>query len=134
MFYYDYLPDKWSEGTEAVRCFYMHVWSRQQRIKSLKMVVETLHKHKYSYFYTLNPFLKLLSFLIPRICWICVQYMRLMLMNYLLIVHYSVNLLLALIRVREIGFVSFQGLDKLSNPVTWKKWHHNFFFKENIQF
>ena len=36
---------------------YMH--NRQQRIKSLKMVVETSNKNQYSYFYILNLFLKL---------------------------------------------------------------------------
>ena len=38
------------------RSFYM--FNRQQRIKSLKMVVETSDKNQYSYFYMLNSFLK----------------------------------------------------------------------------
>ena len=46
--------------------FYIH--NRQERIQSLKMVVETLDKNQYSYFYILKPFLSktkknLLSFL-----------------------------------------------------------------------
>ena len=39
--------------------FYMHIWNRLQRIKSIKMVVETSDKDQFSYFYVLNPFLKL---------------------------------------------------------------------------
>jgi len=33
-------------------------WNRLQRIKSVKMVVETSDKNQYSYFYILNSFLK----------------------------------------------------------------------------
>ena len=36
----------------------MHVWNRLQRIKSVKMVVETSDKNQYSYFYIVNSFLK----------------------------------------------------------------------------
>ena len=32
----------------------MHIWNYIQRIKSVKMVIETLDKNQYSYFYILN--------------------------------------------------------------------------------
>ena len=38
--------------------FYVHVWNRLQRIKSVKMVAETSDKNQYSYFYIVNSFLK----------------------------------------------------------------------------
>ena len=34
--------------------FYMHVWNPLQRIKSVKIVVETSDKNQFSYFYILN--------------------------------------------------------------------------------
>ena len=39
--------------------FYMYIWNRLQRMKSLKMVVETWHKNQFSYFYALNLLIKL---------------------------------------------------------------------------
>ena len=33
--------------------------NRRQHIKSLRMIVETSDENKYSYFYVLNPFIKL---------------------------------------------------------------------------
>ena len=38
--------------------FYMHIWNSLQRIKSLKMVVDTSDKNQFSYFYILSPFLE----------------------------------------------------------------------------
>ena len=55
---------KRSEGTEGVLAkrtrssFQMHICDRLQRIKSLKMIVETSHKNQFSYFSVLNQFLK----------------------------------------------------------------------------
>merc|ERR1719154_660041 len=37
--------------------FYMYVWNSLQRIKSVKVVVETLNKNQFSYFYVVNLFL-----------------------------------------------------------------------------
>ena len=37
---------------------YIHE-NRRQRIKSLKIVIETSNENQFSYFYVLNPFLKL---------------------------------------------------------------------------
>ena len=39
--------------------FYMHIWNRLQRIKSLKIVVESFDKNQFCYFYVQNLFLKL---------------------------------------------------------------------------
>ena len=41
--------------------FYKHTWNRLQRIKSVKMVVETSDKNQCCYFYVLNPFVKFRS-------------------------------------------------------------------------
>ena len=37
--------------------FYMHAWNRLQRIKSVKIVVETSDKNQFSYFHVVSLFL-----------------------------------------------------------------------------
>ena len=39
----------------------MHIWNRLQRIKSVKMIIETSDKIQCSYFDVMNPFLKFRS-------------------------------------------------------------------------
>ena len=71
---------QWIAREAPSACMYRN---RRQRIRSFKMVAETSDENQFSYFYVLNPFLKLtrpdrptrptsgeklLSFSMPRIC------------------------------------------------------------------
>ena len=145
---YKWLPAKRSEGAEGFLTepredpsFYVH--NRQQRIKSLKIVVESSNKNQYSYFYIPNLFLKLTRpdpTMLPNPTWdICLwklisQDSNIEFWNYDITFDWSPWLIIVLLKFEIDIFYSLETMLFLLKFTQFSEvlFHHNFWLIEKF--